>query len=366
MGRVQTTLIASAAVLVSAAAASFAGSSAQAADYNPPCVPPPQCMAPTAPSMANPVPQCMNPPGPLCAMPAPPPPQPMPQPLPMMQYVEEFASGWYLRGDIGMTNQSVQSLFNISYNTALSVQPTGMGFDSSPLFGIGIGYQFNNWLRFDVTGQYRAKANFKGTDTAKFNDGGGTAILADNYTASKSEWLFLANAYFDIGTWWCITPYIGAGVGFARNTISSFRDDGIGFFSNGSPITSVAFGEEASMWNFAWALHAGLSYKATPGLSVDLGYSYVNLGDATSGDLVAFDGTNNVNNPMLFRGITSHDLKLGIRMQLDSTPAQPSYLQPQPSYVPAPQPVYQQPQLYLPPPQPTYQPQYQQPLMRRG
>ena len=40
----------------------------------------------------------------------------------------------------------------------------------------------------------------------------------DNYAASKSELGRLANAYVDLGTWWCMTPFIGAGVGAAHNT----------------------------------------------------------------------------------------------------------------------------------------------------
>ena len=39
----------------------------------------------------------------------------------------------------------------------------GLGFDASPLFGIGIGYYYNDWLRFDLTGEYRSRANFHGT-----------------------------------------------------------------------------------------------------------------------------------------------------------------------------------------------------------
>ena len=38
-----------------------------------------------------------------------------------------------------------------------------LGFDASPLFGLGIGYYFNDWLRFDVTGEYRGTANFHGS-----------------------------------------------------------------------------------------------------------------------------------------------------------------------------------------------------------
>ena len=43
----------------------------------------------------------------------------------------------------------------------------------------------------------------------------------------------------------------------------------------------------------------------------------MNLGDAISGDLVTFTGTNAVNNPMEFRNITSHDVKFGVRWLLD-------------------------------------------------
>ena len=36
------------------------------------------------------------------------------------------------------------------------------------LFAVGVGYQFNNWFRGDITGQYRGKSNFKGTDLIGF------------------------------------------------------------------------------------------------------------------------------------------------------------------------------------------------------
>ena len=51
-----------------------------------------------------------------------------------------------------------------------------------------------------------------------FNNGG--TINTNDYTFTKKEWLFLANAYLDLGTWWCITPFIGAGVGFTNLTLS--------------------------------------------------------------------------------------------------------------------------------------------------
>jgi opacity protein-like surface antigen len=245
----------------------------------------------------------------------------MPMP-PMMQPppLEDVGSGWYLRGDIGMTNQSVGKMFNALDSGATNLNRSTT-FDASPLIGIGVGFNYNSWLRFDVTGEYRSKANFKGSDQFTFFDGAGTAVAHDDYTASKSEWLFMANAYVDLGTWWCITPFIGGGVGMVRTTIHDLRDNGHVFFSNGTNVPNVAYGATTSKWNFAWAVHAGLAYKASSNVTFEIAYRYLNLGEAASGDLVALGGGNTVNNPMEFRDLVSHDIKFGVRFSLDPEPA---------------------------------------------
>jgi opacity protein-like surface antigen len=228
---------------------------------------------------------------------------------------QEF-SGWYLRGDVGMTNQSIKSLNNPDPANVLFTQ-TGVGFDSSPLFDLGVGYQFNNWFRVDVTGQYRGRANFHGS---QFTTAFAGSALVDNYTGSKSETVVMANGYVDLGTWWCVTPYIGAGIGASYNRISDFRDDGFGnTFGVARPVSFV-YASDAGKWNFAWALHAGLGYKVTPNATVELGYSYMNLGDATTGVNSNFAGTATAQYPWTMHDITSHDLKLGVRWNLDSAP----------------------------------------------
>jgi opacity protein-like surface antigen len=238
---------------------------------------------------------------------APPPPPygyaPPPAYAPPPVQSEEF-SGWYLRGDVGLTNQRVKSLFNVLYETpGTSVQTVGAGFSGSSLFGIGVGYQFGGWFRADVTGEYRAKASIHGLDIVRFN---GIPVGTDEYRGNKEEWLALVNLYADLGTWWCITPFIGVGIGGAKTTISSFVDVN-------TATAGVAFASNESKFNFAYALHAGLGYKVSNNLTMELAYRYVHLGDAQSGDLRTFTGINNVNNPMHFRGIDSHDLKLGVR-----------------------------------------------------
>ena len=233
----------------------------------------------------------------------------MPPPPPL----EEFG-GWYLRGHIGMSNQGLKQLDNISFAAAPGFTWLDKGaFDSAPIFGIGLGYQYNSWLRFDLTGEYRGGASFKALDqyTDVVNCPAPNFFCTNDYSAIKKEWLFLANAYLDLGTWWSMTPYVGAGLGFANVTVGNFRD--LNVLVNGG-----GWAPAASKWNFAWALHAGLSYKVTPTFMVDLGYRFVSLGNGATGDLLNMDGTNPTpNNPMIFKGLYSHDLMLSVRWLFD-------------------------------------------------
>jgi opacity protein-like surface antigen len=217
-----------------------------------------------------------------------------------------------------MTNQQFKNMHQRLYDVpGTVVTPVGQGWNSSMLAGLGVGYKFNDWLRADVTGEYRGAASFHGSDNTSFSLGGGArGVGTDNYTASKSELLFLANAYVDLGTWWCITPYVGAGIGTSRVTISGFRDDGIALVP-GSTV-STAYADDASKWNFAWALHAGLSYNVSKSMAIDFGYRYTDLGNGTTGATRAFDGSFSNGGPFTFNHITSHDFKLGIRWMLES------------------------------------------------
>jgi opacity protein-like surface antigen len=220
--------------------------------------------------------------------------------------VEDFG-GWYLRGDIGFSNQRVDRLNNVlDRNNTSSVQTNN--FNTAGIFGLGVGYKVNNWFRADVTGEYRGNSQFFGTDHLTY---AGPSFGVNTYNATKSEWVVLGNAYVDLGTWWCVTPFIGAGVGGARVAINNFTD-------TNTPTGGVAFGDSHSKWNLAWAVHAGVAYKVTPNFTVELAYRYLDMGDGLTGDLRRFDGINDVVNPTTFKNITSHDLKLGVRWDLSS------------------------------------------------
>jgi opacity protein-like surface antigen len=227
--------------------------------------------------------------------------------------IEDFG-GWYLRGDIGFSNQRVNRLNNV-LDAANTTSAQNLAFNTAGIFGLGVGYKVNNWFRADVTGEYRGNSQFFGTDAVTYPGG----VATHTYHATKSEWLVLANAYADLGTWWGMTPFIGAGVGAARVSIANFTDQSIAN-NGGVALPGLAFGDHVSKWNLAWALHAGVAYKVTPNFIVELAYRYLDMGDGLTGDLRTFDGSNNIVNPTTFKGITSHDLKLGARWNLESPP----------------------------------------------
>jgi opacity protein-like surface antigen len=234
----------------------------------------------------------------------------------MYQPASLDTSGWYLRGYVGMTNQMVKSVgFTPNPFPNDRIDTPFANFDSSPLFGGGVGYRVNDWLRFDVTGEYRTSAHFHGQQVDRSTV---PVQFADDYNASKSEALFLANAFVDLGTWWCITPFVGAGVGGSYNTISGFTDIGN---SIGLGVSSTTYADDHSKWSFAWALYAGLAYQVTPNFTVDFTYRYVNLGSAQTGPARAFDNSVIPTNPFVFDNITSNDFMLGVRWTCCEAPA---------------------------------------------
>jgi len=252
---------------------------------------------------------------------------------PQMQYQQApvDTGGWYLRGDIGVGKQNFTTFDHFQTNSAF-VWPASWRMDQihmgdAAFVGLGVGYALNNWLRADVTAEYRANSAFKALGSyTEFCPGG---RCFDQYDGSHSAWVFLANAYLDLGTWWCITPFIGAGIGSAHTRSTGLTD--IGFISDGSTGFGYA-SKEFEKWNLAWAFHAGLAYNVTNNFKMELAYRYLNMGDVQTGVIdCASVGCTNTGGPSAYYTMTkfdSHDIKLGMRWMLQPEALQPVYSPP--------------------------------------
>ena len=278
------------------------------------------------------------------------PPQPQYTYQPMPVVMEQPEGAWYLRGDIGVgiTSQlEFVYLQNPLNSSNFAIQHAAMA--DTVFFDGGVGYEFNNWLRFDFTAEYRSKSAINAFGIYSF--GGGT--FGDQYNAFLKSDVFLANAYVDLGTWNCLTPFVGFGIGGAYNTFADLTD--IGIATSGSGL-----GTNASELNFAWALHAGLAYRVTQNFTMEFAYRYLSYGSVTD-QILCTGGC--IPDSYRLQNLTSQDFMLGMRWRfpIESGPTYveqpaPIMMQQAPVYT-QPAPVYTQPGPVMMQPAPMMMPQ---------
>jgi opacity protein-like surface antigen len=258
----------------------------------------------------------------------------LPPPLPPPVYRAPVAvetGGWYLRGDVGVGIQRFKTFDFTQTNVASgAVWPASWRIDLKDIkdtffIGGGIGFQWNNWLRFDFTAEHRADVKFKAVGSfTEFCPGGVRCF--DVFDGDHSAVVVLANLYFDLGTWWCLTPFVGVGAGGARHRTTATTDFG---FINGS--SAFGFANEDSMkWTFAWAAHAGLAYNVTNNFKVEFAYRFLSMGNATTAEILC--GAMGCGAPgggprafFTLTGLESHDFKIGMRWLLQPEPPPPAY-----------------------------------------
>lgn len=185
----------------------------------------------------------------------------------------EIGSGWYLRGDIAYV-PSVNAKARLKGDDELlrgKVKATAA-------YSGGVGYQFTDNIRGDITAGYRKLKV------------GGEPIEAD-------IWEAMANAYYDIGNFSGVTPYVGAGLGMAN------VDYKVGYKIPGT--NDDAFGGRNTT-RLQWALMAGAAIDVTENIKFDLGYRYARISSGDAADAASFTFSD--------KGLESHQIRAGIRM----------------------------------------------------
>lgn len=248
-------------------------------------------------------------------------PPPPPIEAPLRGAVVEETGGFYVRVDGGLANNNASGLRSTfaDGSTLVSqgavVGSTGVAVGDSSILGLGFGYQFNNWFRADITGEYRNAANYYSYINAQWDGGPGCSVgnglnayCGDQYKGQIKTGLVLVNGYFDMGTWAGFTPYVGGGFGFAAYQTSGVTDTtqfpgGGNAWGNAPAYTGV---------NFAWALTTGVSYHITPNLLIDANYRYVNMGSFQTG-VIACNALASCHGETQHFNMASNDVRVGLR-----------------------------------------------------
>lgn len=233
------------------------------------------------------------------------------------------SGSWYLRGDVGVAIAGKPSIEDVEPGLAKTIIHRDM--TDAPMIQLGVGYQFNDYLRGDITAEYRGSSRLRGVSTYASTYGGLPSTNYVNYDTHTRSLAFMANGYVDMGTWSGITPYVGAGLGVAYNQMSDTYID-TSYYVAGSPqVPQKGVMAGNSKWNFAWALHTGMSWDVNPNLKLDVGYSYKDYGTITSGNLTCFSGTG-CNEQLKVKNLGFHDVHIGARWVIDPVvPKAPVY-----------------------------------------
>ena len=235
--------------------------------------------------------------------------------------------GWYIRGDIGY-NASVDSdaptfrtldFDNGGYQTQTF---DNSRFSNEPTFNIGAGYQFNDFFRADATLDYFT-STFK-AKTEGINVNGVTGLTpcgrslngANAFCSYRQQDMsalgLLANGYVDLGTYWGLTPYVGAGAGMSYVKWDSVDEQTV----NGPAFSSSDLKHEGDdSWRFTYALMAGLSYDVATNIKIDFGYRFSQI---DGGDMFSFNQSETDRGAFGAKardqGLTRHEFRTGIRV----------------------------------------------------
>jgi len=172
--------------------------------------------------------------------------------------------GWYVRGNVG-------------YGTVTDMDFTGdligdVEGEGSGAASLGLGYEFGNNWRIELDG------------TQLWNDMG--AISQASNTASDMRITTgMVNAIYDFNDFGAWKPYVGAGIGIARGSLSAQAHS----FPGGNPLAPPVNNPTCPSFNActfdrddtatAWQLIAGLGYKINDNLTWDTQYRYLNVGE---------------------------------------------------------------------------------------
>ncbi|OAP37880.1 heat resistant agglutinin 1 protein [Sinorhizobium glycinis] len=237
---------------------------------------------------------------------------------------KEDGGRFYLRGDVGYAGWAGEGdpfyrNFDSGTGGYSNVPFDNARFDKRASGTIGLGFQFTDVFRADLTAEY-FEGRFDGSSLSAApcaGEGAGTSC-AFSHRANFSALGLMANGYVDLATLAGFTPYVGAGIGATHIDWKTVRETSA-CIAGGGACSGAGGGnsyEGRDTWRFTYAVMAGVSYDVTDRLKFDIGYRYSRIAD---GDMFGFgaealagaSGAKGYDD-----GLSRHEIRAGFRFAL--------------------------------------------------
>jgi len=165
-----------------------------------------------------------------------------------------YSAGPYISGNLGL---AIASDSDVTDSTVPGIT-LDIESDSGLALGVAVGYGLGNNTRIEGEIAYQKndldKASLLGVDV--------------DLTGDTSSLALLLNGYYDFATESAFTPFISAGLGFAKVEINDFNVPGSGLPSSNDDDTV-----------FAYQVGAGVGYAVNEKTTLDVKYRYTGTSD---------------------------------------------------------------------------------------
>jgi opacity protein-like surface antigen len=224
-------------------------------------------------------------------------------------------TGFYTSLKLGVSDTKFENNKNVIYDSnreesKATIKNKDTSENVYPNISAAVGFDFSKISNLDVRTEleytYKDKTKYA-PNVASFSDNRGERVAPENtsslFVNELSNQSLMINTYYDFKNTSKFTPYLSAGAGISRVKHKTFTNkiEGPDFDE-----ANISFSDTSN--NFTWSAGAGVSYKMTEDLALDLAYRYVDVGEIKS--------KNTFNENIIFKNtadLVSHDYSLGIR-----------------------------------------------------
>lgn len=152
------------------------------------------------------------------------------------------------------------------------------------------------------TRDYIVNPDPNGPSTPPVHPDDPTGPIDDPMHTSIRSYTMMFNLYKDLGKYGRVTPYVGAGIGAAYHMVDET------YFTGNYDLPNRIHGDNDL--SLAWSLMAGVGIQVSDRAILDVGYRYIDMGEATS---ERSDSAGFVNPRINFDDLAAHEIKVGLR-----------------------------------------------------